>query len=397
MRDDDGRPPLRELPEAREDRVLGLGVERRGRLVEHEDVRLLAHERARQRDLLPLPARQLRPVLEPPPERRIEPARQRRHHLRRPAALDRALDARLVLQVLDAPHPDVLAHLELVLVEVLEEHAEALPQRLRVPLAQVPPVEQDAPLGRLVEARQELHERRLPGAVLARRAPGSPPPGSSRLTCRSAHASLPGYRKPTSSSTMPAPRRAAPRPRLRLRPRRVRAARARARRACAMRAGTPTGSTCRGCARTCPRSPPSADWNACCPCRNATTYSVMFPSVSAPAAASSAIAAYAAVERPRPDERQELRPLRAPHVELAVLLVELLAELLVALEQHRPDAEELHLLRVLVVREHVLEVEQPPRLGRAPVSDPEGELREAHLGDRRGDRRDAERERRPSR
>ncbi len=56
VRDDDGRPPLGERPEPLEDRVLGLGVERRGGLVEHEDVGLLAHERARERHLLPLPA-----------------------------------------------------------------------------------------------------------------------------------------------------------------------------------------------------------------------------------------------------------------------------------------------------------------------------------------------------
>ena len=95
--------PARQLAEALEDRVLGLGVERRGRLVEHQDVGLLAHERARQRDLLPLPARQLRPVLEPAPERRVEPSRERRHELVGAAALDRALDARLVVHVLDAP------------------------------------------------------------------------------------------------------------------------------------------------------------------------------------------------------------------------------------------------------------------------------------------------------
>ena len=36
-----------------------------------------------------------------------------------------------------------------------------------VPVAQVAPVQEDAPLGRLVQARQQLDERRLAGAVLA--------------------------------------------------------------------------------------------------------------------------------------------------------------------------------------------------------------------------------------
>ena len=126
VRDEDRRAPLGELAEALEDGVLGLGVERGGGLVEHEDVRLLAHEGARERDLLPLPARELGAVLEPAAERRLEPARQRRRRPRSaPPALHRALDARLVVEVLDAADADVLADLELVLVEVLEDDADA--------------------------------------------------------------------------------------------------------------------------------------------------------------------------------------------------------------------------------------------------------------------------------
>src|SRR5687768_2146465 len=44
MRDDDAGAATGEGTEAFEDGVLGLGVERGGRLVEHEDVGLLAHE-----------------------------------------------------------------------------------------------------------------------------------------------------------------------------------------------------------------------------------------------------------------------------------------------------------------------------------------------------------------
>ena len=102
-----------------------------------------------------------------------------------------------------------------------------------------------------------------------------------------------------------------------------------------------------------------------------------------------------AVEGARAEEREHLRPRRPLDVEAPVLLVEVLRELAVATEEHRTEAEELHLLGVLVVREDVLEIEEPARLGRAPVADAEGELREAHLGDRRGHRRDAEREHRP--
>ena len=104
-----------------------------------------------------------------------------------------------------------------------------------------------------------------------------------------------------------------------------------------------------------------------------------------------------AVERAGADEREDLRPRRALHVEAPVLRVEVLRELAVAPEQHRPEAEELHLLRVLVVREDVLEVEQPARLGRAPVAEAKRELREAHLGEGRRDRRDARARAPPSR
>ena len=69
--------------------------------------------------------------------------------------------------MLDAAERDVLAHEELVLVEVLEDDADAAAQLVRVPVAQIAPVEQHAALGRVVEAREQLDERRLAGAVLA--------------------------------------------------------------------------------------------------------------------------------------------------------------------------------------------------------------------------------------
>ena len=42
---------------------------------------------------------------------------------------------------------------------------------------------------------------------------------------------------------------------------------------------------------------------------------------------------------------------------------------------------------MLVVGEHVLEVDEPPRIGRAPVAQAEGLPGEAQLGDRGGNRR----------
>ena len=72
---------------ALEQRVLGLGVERGGRLVEHEQQRLVAHEAARERELLPLAERHLDAARPGRAELRLEPGRQprRRRRRRRPA------------------------------------------------------------------------------------------------------------------------------------------------------------------------------------------------------------------------------------------------------------------------------------------------------------------------
>ena len=50
---------------------------------------------------------------------------------------------------------------------VLKDHADLAAQVVEVVLAQVDAVEQDAAAGRVVEPRQQFHERGLSGAVLA--------------------------------------------------------------------------------------------------------------------------------------------------------------------------------------------------------------------------------------
>ncbi len=62
---------------------------------------------------------------------------------------------------------DVLAHEHLIADEVLEDHADALAQGVRVPLLEVQAVEDDAARRGLVEPREQLDERGLAGAVLA--------------------------------------------------------------------------------------------------------------------------------------------------------------------------------------------------------------------------------------
>jgi hypothetical protein len=57
-----GGGPIRGGGVALEQRVLGFGVERGGGLVEHEQQRVIAHEAACQRELLPLTERDLDPA-----------------------------------------------------------------------------------------------------------------------------------------------------------------------------------------------------------------------------------------------------------------------------------------------------------------------------------------------
>ena len=128
MRNEDGRAAPGQGAEALEDRVFGFGVERGGRLVEDQDVSLVAHEGAGQRHLLPLPARQLDAVLEPATELSFHAVREARHQLAGATLLHRARHAQIVLQMLDAAKGDVFAQHELVLVEVLEDDADALAQ-----------------------------------------------------------------------------------------------------------------------------------------------------------------------------------------------------------------------------------------------------------------------------
>ena len=86
---------------------------------------------------------------------------------------------------LDLADADVLVEAHVVAHEVLEDHADRPAHRRQVVVAQVDAVEQDAPLGRIVEPRQQLGERRLARAVLADERDALA--GTQRkLTCRTA-------------------------------------------------------------------------------------------------------------------------------------------------------------------------------------------------------------------
>src|SRR5690606_12331380 len=62
---------------------------------------------------------------------------------------------------------DVLAHLELVANEILEDDSDALAQRVRLPVLQRQPLVENAPGIGLIQPGEQLDEGRLPRAVQA--------------------------------------------------------------------------------------------------------------------------------------------------------------------------------------------------------------------------------------
>ena len=138
----------------------------RGGLVEDQHLGV-AHEGARDRELLPLAGGEVLPALEPAAEHGVVALRQRRDEPLG-AAPPRGLgDARPVVRVVGVPEADVLGGGELVADEVLEHGADPGPEVAHVEVAQVHAAVEDLALGRLVEPQEQLHERALPGAVLA--------------------------------------------------------------------------------------------------------------------------------------------------------------------------------------------------------------------------------------
>ena len=87
--------------------------------------------------------------------------------LRRSVPIRGAVDRlEIVTSGIDLADRNVLVEGEVVADEVLEYHADRLPERREIVFAEVDPVEQNAPLGRIVEACHQLGERRLARAVL---------------------------------------------------------------------------------------------------------------------------------------------------------------------------------------------------------------------------------------
>jgi hypothetical protein len=167
VRDHDGNAVSGEFAEMLEDFRFRAGIDRGRGFIQHQDVGIAAHEGPGQGDLLPLPARQLAPVLEPLAQLRLIALRELIDEIRRQTLAGCAAPAVLIVEGAHIARADVLADDHLVAREILEDYADALSQRAFIPLFQIQAVKQDAPAGRVVQAREQLDHRGLARAVLA--------------------------------------------------------------------------------------------------------------------------------------------------------------------------------------------------------------------------------------
>src|SRR5260370_19244836 len=155
VRDVNGGAAAREGTQPFEKVVLGLRVERRRRLVEQQDLRV-THERARKRDLLPLPSRKIDPMVEPLAERSVIPLWKPGYELGRAGLSAGDLDPLAVVDVLHVAKADVFSRGRLVGDVVLEHRADLGAQLVGVEVLDVDPVDQDPAGVGVVQAADQL-------------------------------------------------------------------------------------------------------------------------------------------------------------------------------------------------------------------------------------------------
>ena len=158
MRDDDGRSAGAQTPQRGEYDLLGDGVERRGRLVEDENRRILQN-RARDAEALALAARQPAAGLG---DFGVISFRQSRDELVRVRRARGFLD--LLRRRVEATVAQVVGDRSGEQDRILQHDRDLLAQRADAVLADVDAVDRQAAAGRVVEPRNQTDERRLAGA-----------------------------------------------------------------------------------------------------------------------------------------------------------------------------------------------------------------------------------------
>ena len=161
MGDDERRAVQHQIAERLLHQPLRLGVERRGRLVENEDGRVL-EQRPGDGQPLPLPAGQPLPAFANRGAIPVGHGGDELVRVRRPC---RGLDlgvGRSGRAVCDVARDGVVEE-----HRVLGDHRDLLPQRGHGAVADVAAVEQDDALGHVEEPRDQVDQRRLAGAAQA--------------------------------------------------------------------------------------------------------------------------------------------------------------------------------------------------------------------------------------
>src|SRR5262249_3317540 len=150
-------PPAYEPAQRVADPLLAVGIERRRRLVEQQDRRIL-EERAGDRDALALPARQLDAAVSDDGVEALG------HALDEVAARRDRRPQQLLVRRLGPAVADVLGDRTVEQRSLLRDHRDRLAQAFLGDAGDVLPVDQDAPALRIVEALQQREKRRLAGA-----------------------------------------------------------------------------------------------------------------------------------------------------------------------------------------------------------------------------------------
>ena len=166
MCDRDHRALFHQPGELLLDRRLDLGIERRGRLVEHQDRRVLQNH-AGEGDALALAARQFDAALadmrvEPGPAVPILQPLDEFEGMRAPRRVDDRLLGGIRMAI-----PNVVADRAVQQRGVLRDHADLRPQAFLGQPGDVLPVDQDAAALWPIEAEQQMHEGRFAGAGAA--------------------------------------------------------------------------------------------------------------------------------------------------------------------------------------------------------------------------------------
>ena len=166
--DDERRAVGEQHAERALDLPLGADVDRRGRLVEDEDARV-GEQRPRERDELALAEREPRAALA---ELRLVAVLEPEDEVVRADGLRRLDD--LLRRRARRAERDVLGDRAGEEEALLRDDAELAAQRRLRHLAQVEAVDRDPPVARVVEAGEQLRDRRLAGAGVADERDGRP-------------------------------------------------------------------------------------------------------------------------------------------------------------------------------------------------------------------------------